>query len=338
MKLVTFCTAEHPVPRLGVIQPASSSSGELWVVDAGRAERRWLGSASGCLDDMQRWLEGGAEAWQRLSLVLERLPVAAADELHLLSDVQLFSPLPRPLSIRDCLVFEGHWIQCARRIANRYLPLAGRVDRGFHRLTGRSLFGPPRVWYQRPLYYKGNCAAVIGTGTDVVWPEISQQLDFELEWGVFVGRRAADLSISEAAECIAGYAIFNDFTLRDVQQHEMAGRLGPAKSKDFDTGNAIGPWLTTADELPIDRPLQMEARVNGEVWCRATTADMHFTFAEILAFISRSETLYPGDFIASGTPANGCGWEQGRWLRGGDVVELSVEGLGTLRNRIARKA
>jgi 2-keto-4-pentenoate hydratase/2-oxohepta-3-ene-1,7-dioic acid hydratase in catechol pathway len=115
---------------------------------------------------------------------------------------------------------------------------------------------------------------------------------------------------------------------------EMAGRLGPAKSKDFDTGNALGAFLVTPDEVPDPYALAMRARVNGEEWSSGNSSRMHFTFEQIIASISEDETLYPGDFIGSGTVPGGCGFELDRWLKPGDVVELEVESLGVLRNRI----
>jgi 2-keto-4-pentenoate hydratase/2-oxohepta-3-ene-1,7-dioic acid hydratase in catechol pathway len=116
----------------------------------------------------------------------------------------------------------------------------------------------------------------------------------------------------------------------------MQGRLGPAKSKDFDTGNVLGPYLVTPDEVPDPYQLTMQARINGQQWSCGTSADMHFTFEQMIAYISQDETLYPGDFIGSGTVPGGCGLELDRWLQPGDTVELEVERLGILRNRVQR--
>jgi 2-keto-4-pentenoate hydratase/2-oxohepta-3-ene-1,7-dioic acid hydratase in catechol pathway len=123
---------------------------------------------------------------------------------------------------------------------------------------------------------------------------------------------------------------------RDTQALEMAGMLGPAKSKDFDTGNVMGPCLVTADELPDPYDLAMIARVNGEEWGRGSTRDMRWQFDDLIAHISRSETLYPGEVLGSGTVGNGCGLEQLRYLKPNDVIELEVEGIGVLRSRIVK--
>ena len=118
----------------------------------------------------------------------------------------------------------------------------------------------------------------------------------------------------------------------------MIGQLGPAKGKDFDTGNAMGPCIVTADEMPNPYDLTMIARVNGEEWGRGNSGTMHWKFEDLIAFISRSETLYPGEFLGSGTIGNGCGLEAQRFLKPGDEVELEIEGIGVLRNRIVKEA
>jgi 2-keto-4-pentenoate hydratase/2-oxohepta-3-ene-1,7-dioic acid hydratase in catechol pathway len=116
----------------------------------------------------------------------------------------------------------------------------------------------------------------------------------------------------------------------------MGGQLGPAKGKDFDTGNVFGPWIVTPEELGDPYALEMVARVNGEEWSRGNSAGMHHRFEDMIAFVSRSETLHPGEILGSGTVGSGCGLEQGRFLADGDVVELEVEGIGVLRNRFVR--
>jgi len=174
--------------------------------------------------------------------------------------------------------------------------------------------------------------------TDVRIPPYTKQLDYELEWGVYIGKQGTDIPVDRAHEYIGGYTIFNDFSARDTQQHEMRGRLGPAKGKDFDTGNAIGPWLVTPDEIPDPYNLTMTARVDGEEWSRGNSGETSYRFDELIAYMSRSETLYPGDFIGSGTCSGrlgkGCGLEQGRFLTAGNIVELEVEHIGVLRNRV----
>jgi 2-keto-4-pentenoate hydratase/2-oxohepta-3-ene-1,7-dioic acid hydratase in catechol pathway len=189
---------------------------------------------------------------------------------------------------------------------------------------------------RQPIYYKCNRFAVIGPDDDVIWPAYSKLLDFELEFGCYIGQRAKDVSRENARAHIYGYTIFNDISARDAQATEMGGMLGPAKGKDFDTANVMGPCLVTADELGDPYDLTMIARVNGEEWGRGNTRDMRWQFEDVIAHISRSETLHPGEFLGSGTVGNGCGLEQLRYLKPDDVVELEVEGIGVLRSRIVR--
>jgi 2-keto-4-pentenoate hydratase/2-oxohepta-3-ene-1,7-dioic acid hydratase in catechol pathway len=133
---------------------------------------------------------------------------------------------------------------------------------------------------------------------------------------------------------IFGFTIFNDFSARDAQLAEMGGQLGPAKGKDFDGANSFGPWIVTLDEIGDPHALDMEARVNGERWGGGNSSTMHHKWPAILAHISASETLRAGEIIGSGTVGTGCGLELGRQLKAGDVVELEVEKIGVLRNRV----
>jgi 2-keto-4-pentenoate hydratase/2-oxohepta-3-ene-1,7-dioic acid hydratase in catechol pathway len=174
----------------------------------------------------------------------------------------------------------------------------------------------------------------------VAIPSFTQRLDWELEWGVFLCKTGQDIPAEKARDYIGGYTIFNDFSARDIQAKEMAGHLGPAKGKDFDGGNAIGPALVTPDEIPAPYNLTMHARVNSEEVSYGHTKGMRWSFEEMIAYVSRSETLYPGDFLGSGTgtvPESGknrrcCGLEMGRYLKAGDKVELEVERVGRLTN------
>ena len=253
-----------------------------------------------------------------------------------LDAVSLWAPVPRPRSIRDCMAFERHVIQCMRAVARRRYPPLAAVDAWLQRLCGRGILRPPKVWYERPVYYKGNPMSVVGHEADVQWPSYTRRLDYELEFGVFVGKQGRNIAEEDAGTYIAGYTVFNDFSARDVQGQEMTVQLGPSKGKDFDTGNVLGPYLVTPDEIPDPYRLTMVARVNGEEWSRGNSREMAWTFEELLAYISKDETLYPGEFIGSGAVGGGCGLELGRWLKPDDVVELEVERLGILRNRIIR--
>jgi 2-keto-4-pentenoate hydratase/2-oxohepta-3-ene-1,7-dioic acid hydratase in catechol pathway len=260
-------------------------------------------------------VEGGSNALDRAYQSLKHGPTIA------LADVTLLAPIPHPPQMRDFLCFEKHLKQAFEAVAK----LRGTPAR------------IPEVWYERPIFYHPSRFCVCGPDADVPWPRYTERLDFELEFGCYIGRSGKDIPRDRAREHIFGYTIFNDFSARDEQTKEMAGQLGPGKGKDFDNANAMGPCLVTADELRDPYNLEMAVRVNGEEWGRGNSRDMHWKFEDCIAHASRSETLHSGEFFGSGTVGNGCGLEQLRFLQPGDVVELEVEGIGVLRNRVVKE-
>jgi fumarylacetoacetate (FAA) hydrolase len=179
----------------------------------------------------------------------------------------------------------------------------------------------PKEWYEVPVFYFSNPAAMFGPEDEIPYPEGSEQLDYELEVAAIVGADGE----------IGGFTIMNDWSARDLQLKEMKVGLGPAKGKDFAT--SIGPVVVTPDEFDGTSGA-MVARVNGEERSRGELADMHWSWADLVAHAAQNSTLRPGDILGSGTVGTGCILEHGdgRWLRPGDVVELEVEGLGVLRN------
>jgi fumarylacetoacetate (FAA) hydrolase len=202
-------------------------------------------------------------------------------------------------------------------------------------------------WYLNPVFYFSNHQTIVGHLADVEAPKIGKWLDYELEVGCVIGREGKDIPVDRAEEYIAGYTVINDWSLRDVQRQEMASGLGPCKGKDFAT--SMGPWLVTPDELEDRRSgkgydLRMTAKVNGTTLSDNNWNTIHFSFAEMIARFSAGVTLYPGDVIGSGTTGRGCLLEigpqpevckgEGGWLGAGDEVELEIERLGVLRNRI----
>jgi 2-keto-4-pentenoate hydratase/2-oxohepta-3-ene-1,7-dioic acid hydratase in catechol pathway len=161
-------------------------------------------------------------------------------------------------------------------------------------------------------------------------------MDYEAEVAVVMGKTARNIPRERALEHVFGYTLFNDMTARDLQEREMRASLGPAKGKDFDTGNVLGPCIVTTDELRDPYSLVLEARVNGELWGSGRTRDMYHRWEDLLAYISRSETLHAGEVIGSGTVANGCGLEIGRFLPENAIIAITAEGIGTLTNRLVK--
>lgn len=277
-------------------------------------------------------IEGGDAALDKAYDAIKKAPASA---IYRRGDVRLFAPIQPPPQIRDCLCFELHLKQAFAAGRKLHAMQAPDAAKALAEIEKNPPSVPP-IFYQQPIYYKANRFAVIGTDQDVVWPSYSKFLDFELEFGVYIKKNAKNVPKEKAREYIFGYTIFNDMSARDTQVIEMEGRLGPGKGKDFDTGNPMGPCLVTADELTDPYNLAMTARVNGEEWGRGSSSSMHWKFEDLIAYISRSETLYPGEFLGSGTVGNGCGLEHLRFIKPGDVIELEVEGIGVLRNRVVK--
>jgi 2-keto-4-pentenoate hydratase/2-oxohepta-3-ene-1,7-dioic acid hydratase in catechol pathway len=272
-----------------------------------------------------------------LDLVRSGLPAALATGERALGEpalpvdaVRLLPPLAAP-TVRDFVAFEEHVEGVAASVGT---PAAGAA-----------VVVPE--WYQAPTFYFTNPYALIGAYDDVPVPPGSELLDFELEVAVVVGRDGASLTPEQARKHIFGYTVLNDWSARDLQRREMKVLLGPAKGKDSAT--TLGPWLVTADELDPYRDadgflaLDLRAFVNGELIGQDLLSNMGWPFEELISYASRGTEVRAGDVLGSGTCGNG-GCLAELWgrrgatdpppLRPGDVVELAVEGIGTVRNQV----
>ncbi|MBV9691856.1 MAG: fumarylacetoacetate hydrolase family protein [Ktedonobacteraceae bacterium] len=305
MKLVTFRTADR-CTHAGVI----------------RDERILVLNYPTLLELLQD-ADGLTQAWKALS--------HGSEKEVMLNEVVLLSPLPEPPAIRDFYAFEQH-VKTAR--GNRGLDMIPE-------------------WYEIPIFYFSNTSEVYGNDQQVPDPAGSRAVDFELEVACVIGREGKDIAVEAAASYIAGYTIMNDWSARDFQLQEMKLNLGPSKGKDFAT--SLGPWLVTPDELAMYRhgqgamvssgnasseryDMTMLARINGKEVSRGNFNQIYYSFPQMIAWASRNARLRPGDILGSGTVGTGCilelGTEVHPWLQREDVVELEVEGIGVLRNRI----
>ena len=268
-----------------------------------------------------------------LDLVRAGLPAALEAGARALSSppvpltaVRLRPPL-QPPSVRDFFTFEEHVAGAMRSVA----PGAGVAPE----------------WYDAPTFYFTNPATLVGSGEDVAVPDGCTLLDFELEVAAVVGRDGRDLSPEQAREHVFGYAVFNDWSARDLQRREMRVGLGPCKGKDF--ASTLGPWITTADEVEHARTpdggltLAMVVSVNGREVGRDLLSSMAWSFEDLLAYASRGSLVRAGDVLGSGTcGGGGClaelwgrsGTQDPPPLQPGDVVEMTVAGLGTITNRV----
>jgi len=233
-------------------------------------------------------------------------------------------PIPSVRSIRDFYAFEQHVKTC-------------RAQRGLAMVA---------QWYEIPVFYFSNPASVIGHGDLVHAPRSTQELDFELEIAAIIGTQGSDLPADDSAmDCVAGFTIYNDWSARDLQRNEMAVGLGPSKGKDF--ANSLGPHMIPFQELRDyyhngRLKLGMSASINGKVVSRGNASSMYWTWPQLLAHASRDTRLMPGDVIGSGTVGSGCILEltpavTGGWLKPNDVVQLEIERIGILENRIASR-
>jgi 2-keto-4-pentenoate hydratase/2-oxohepta-3-ene-1,7-dioic acid hydratase in catechol pathway len=258
-----------------------------------------------------------------LEVAMARRPPPATGEPEALAHVTLRTPIPEPPSIRDFYAFEAH-VATARQ--SRGLPM--EPD-----------------WYELPVFYFSNPAAVLGPDDPVVPPAGTAELDYELEVAAVIGVECREVDPQRWVEVVAGFTIMNDWSARDLQRREMALGLGPAKGKDFAT--SLGPLLVTPDEL-LDADgvprAAMVALVNGHRWSAGELGDLHFGWGRLLAHASAGTRLRPGDVIGSGTVGTGCilelGLVHGRdahpYLQAGDEVALEVEGLGRLATTVGQ--
>ena len=306
MKLLTYDTGSGP--RCGVL-----SDNLVRDVTA-------LLGADQTLRDVRALLELGDGGLNRVRDALARdigAPSVPLDE------VRLRAPVLQPPTVRDFMSFEEH--------------ATGQGARILH-----------EAWYRLPVFYFSNSLRIFGPDDEVPFPAATDRLDYEMELGCVIGREGSDIAAADALDYIAGFCIFNDWSARDLQMDEMSVGLGPAKGKD--SASSLGPWLVTTDEMAPylrDGRLQVKCtvRVNGDVWLHEGDGGAaHHSWGDFVERASKDSRIVPGDVLGSGTVGGGSipeaiakGIQSARYLRPGDVVELEVEGIGTLRNTLGPK-
>ncbi|MBK8328549.1 MAG: fumarylacetoacetate hydrolase family protein [Bacteroidetes bacterium] len=288
---------------------------------------------------MQALLEHWEENIEKLQTLEKKIIKGQLLEHHFtyFQEASIMAPVPKPTSCRDGYAFRQH-VASARR--NRKVDMIAEFD-------------------QYPIFYFTNHNAIQGPGNIVCMPDHFQKLDFELEVAIVVCKKGRNIKAAEADSYIGGYMIMNDMSARTLQMEEMLLNLGPAKGKDFST--VIGPMLVTPDELePYKIPckenhtgnnynLKMTCKVNGVQVSEGSVGDMDWTFAEILERCAYGVDILPGDVIGSGTVGTGCFLELNgtgllndpqykvQWLQEGDEVEMAIDGLGILKNKIVKE-
>jgi 2-keto-4-pentenoate hydratase/2-oxohepta-3-ene-1,7-dioic acid hydratase in catechol pathway len=325
VKLVSFeiPTTIGKVRRIGAVDTAGS------FVDLQAAYGHFLASldatpagaqriaASVFPSDMVAFIEGGGAAidaaHKAIAWATEIDPSAPGAQVHYApGEVALLPPIPRPPLLRDFMAFETH-------LKNIYPTL------------GREI---PAEWYNMPIYYKGNAGSLGTHGQDVPIPSYADRLDYEFELAMVIGKAGKDISREDAMDHVFGFMIYNDFSERVIQGREMTVGLGPAKGKDFHNAHVFGPYLVTKDEIADPYNLRMTSRLNGETNCDENSSTMHWRYEDMIAHASMAEALAVGEIFGTGTVGNGSLGERGESLKRGDVIELEVDGLGMLRNRV----
>ena len=319
MKLVTF-------------QDKEGSARAGWLTDDGVVDMHQL-SGGALPDNMLQFIDNHEEYF---SLIKENR-WGEAGPTHSLDEVKLLAPLPNPRSFRDYIGFEQHMLNASAKFGHKVGP----------------------AWYEMPIFYFTNHHGIFGPDDDIKRPAKETKLDIELELAVIIGKKGTDVKTGEADDYIFGYTIFNDWTARAIQKVEMEIPLGPHKGKDF--ANAIGPCIVTKDEMeqyrrpfsasffapPLRVPevkgdrfdLKMTSRINGQTICEGNYKTVFFNFPQMIERASENGvTLMPGDILGSGTVGWGSlienAFEVHRPLEPGDVVELEIEGIGVLRNKV----
>ena len=306
---------------------------ERWVSLRRAAERVGTGPGAAESDDVVALLAGGAEA----RAAVEELLGAVADDASVAADPAEVGLPFETRSLRAFSLWEAHYEGSARMLVKRFFPKpVQRVAAAYERATRRTFppFKPNERFYEVPAFYLGNHAAMLADGEEMPWPSHTRFLDFELELAFVLARPLADPTPAEAREAIGGWLVLNDWSAREVQAEEARhGMFGPAvKSKTF--ANSLGPDVLSTDELPDWRLATGRVRVDGEVWCEGGTADPAHDVGEMLAYAAAGERLEPGDVISTGTMPGCCGLEHDRWIQPGQTVELEIDGIGSLTNRI----
>jgi 2-keto-4-pentenoate hydratase/2-oxohepta-3-ene-1,7-dioic acid hydratase in catechol pathway len=304
MKLVTYDSGSGPAAGV--------------LVDDGVVDVASLLGGSAPLRDVQALLELPNEPLNRLR---DQLAKGAARSVPL-QTVRLRAPVLRPPTVRDFMIYEGH-----------------ASGGGTRKLAD--------AWYRMPIFYFSNTLRISGPEDEVPVPSASDRLDYELELGCVIGREGTNVRAADGLDYIAGFTIFNDWSARDLQFDEMECRLGPAKGKDAAT--TLGPWVVTADEMaPYLRDgrlhVSCSVRVNGQPWMEnGEGGQMYHTWGDLVERASRDSRIVPGDVFGTGTVSGGTVGEAmqrgypARYLQPGDLVELEVEGIGVLRNKLGPK-
>lgn len=305
---------------------------------AAEYESRWV-PLNSLLDSADLTLDLIAllDQWKNLKpKVEEALQNAGGPLLEVPQRAKSMLPF-EPKSFRDFMLSETHAINAGRGMIKRFVSKAYQPMRLYEAITRRTFppIRPKSIWYKQPVYYLGDHLNFVTEGAEILWPNFTHALDYEIELGFVITKPLKDASREAALEAIGGFVIVNDISARDIQLAEMGSGFGPQKSKHFI--NVMSSQIVTADEiLPHIDHLKAEIRINGKTVCTTGCDFRHHSIADALMHVSKGAQLYPGELFATGTLPGGCGLENDNWLKVGDHIELTIDPIGTLTNTIVK--
>lgn len=336
MKLVTFAI-DTPVGEIRRVGAIRSKDGFYVDLAAGREallksqgmEQAYQQAQLDCPSDMMDFIRAGDDALKKGYEVLDyaaEMGTEKVDGLTVVYDpatVTLLTPLTRPNTIRCFSLSERHMLN----------GIASMQDTAAWGGVKPSLTKLPDEWYNLPTHYKTGTTEIYGPDELVPWPNITDKFDYELEIATIIGKRGRNVPEEEGEDYIYGWTLYNDWSTRDFQNREMSINLGPSLCKD--NASSLGPCIVTKDEYDLYNA-NFTIRVNGEVWSQ-TKVDFWFPLKHLVHYVTKVQTIFPGDVFTSGTLPFGAGCEIKKWIPEGGVVEFEAEGMGILRNYIGKK-
>lgn len=335
MKLITFAidTPVGEIRRAGAI----AADGRYVDLAAGREallksrgeSQAYIQAQLDCPPDLLDFIKAGDDALKKAYEVLDYAAAQGSAVLQGLTvvyepfSVRLLTPLPRPNTIRCFSLSEKHMLN----------GIASMQDTAAWGGVKPSLTKLPDEWYNLPTYYKTGTTEIYGPDELVPWPSLTDKFDYELEIATVIGKRGRNVPEEEGEDYIYGWTLYNDWSTRDFQNREMSINLGPSLCKD--NASSLGPCIVTKDEYDLYNA-HFKIRVNGEVWSE-TMVDFHFPLKHLVHYVTKVQTIFPGDIFTSGTLPFGAGCELKKWIPEGGIIEFEAEGMGVLRNFIGKK-
>ncbi|GKX68258.1 fumarylacetoacetate hydrolase family protein [Inconstantimicrobium mannanitabidum] len=301
------------------------------IPNDGTRERAMLEKAS---DDLIAFLKDRDILQPKLE---ELIMLAEVNKAKLILEGEEVMPF-RPLLYRDFMLSERHLINSSCGYAKRLMPKVMPLVKIYEGITSKPFpaFFPKKPWYDNPVYYKGNVLSFVGDGETITYPKYATLKDYELELGMIITKDIINATEKEGLDAIGAFCIFNDFSARNVQFDEMRKTgFGPCKCKDF--ASAISSVVVTADEiLPVMDTLKTRVYINDEKVAEGQLNEFYHSLGKAVAYASKGEHVYAGEFMATGTIPNCCGMENGVLLECGDVIRLEIDKVGELTNSISR--